>query len=145
MVGERVAVVGAGAQLGDLAGGPAHRVLVALAARLGVVDRPQAVGHLLDLVEHGAVGVHLRLGLEAVRLVVEAGRRLGRVGRRGIHHRSRQQQDHHRIDETALRPSLLHRNILRKEFGRADPVLAPRSCRCCLPDSGSKSRHVEMT
>src|SRR6185503_5558565 len=55
----------AGTNLGDLADAAAHRVLVALAARLRVVDGAEAFGDRLLLVEDLTRGVERRLGEDA--------------------------------------------------------------------------------
>jgi hypothetical protein len=105
-VGEGEAVETAHPQLVDLARRPAHRVLMALGAGLGVVDRPQAVGDRFALLEDAAVEVHLRLRLEAVGQVVEARRRL-RGGDSVDHRGSHQHQRDHRLDREPPCPSPL--------------------------------------
>src|SRR5262249_35833483 len=72
MVDERYPVEVPGAELRDLADAAARRVLMAFAARLGVVHRSEPVGDRLALVEDRASGVEVGLGQEAVGQVVEA-------------------------------------------------------------------------
>ena len=84
----------ADAQLGDLARAARGRVLVALAARLGVVERAQPVLDGLELVEDLAVGAVGRLAHQAVAEIVEA--------RRGLaprsHERGHREQDDSRCE-----------------------------------------------
>src|SRR5262249_22617133 len=66
-----------GSELSDLAGGAADGVLVAFPAGLGVVDRPQTVGDLLDAVEFPFGVIEIGLRSESVGQVVESGGRFG--------------------------------------------------------------------
>ncbi len=59
-----------------------HRGLVALRARLGVVDRAEAVVEPLPFLEDGPIRIELRLGHESVRQVVEARGSFGRLRER---------------------------------------------------------------
>src|SRR5207249_6161315 len=68
------------AQLLHLARTTAHRVLMALAAGLRVVERTEPIGDCLKLVEHAEIALVRRLIREAVAFVVEAGGRRGRGG-----------------------------------------------------------------
>src|SRR2546426_6726443 len=77
------------AQLGDLAESAGDRVLMAFAARLRVVDRPEAIGYVFDFIE--LLLIRLMSGLidDAIRLTVKFCRRLVRArrggARRGLH------------------------------------------------------------
>src|SRR6266436_4103492 len=62
----------ADAQLRNLGGGAGDRALVAFTARLGIVERAEAVGELLDLVELGLVGLMCGIVDDAVSFVVKA-------------------------------------------------------------------------
>jgi hypothetical protein len=68
------------AQFVNLADRAADGVLVALCARLRVVDRAEAVGDEVARLEGLAVCVVLRLVYEVVRVVVKGGRSLCRFG-----------------------------------------------------------------
>src|SRR5438034_8404164 len=64
-------------QLGDLADRACDRVLVAFAARLGVVNGPETVRYLLDVLERRLCFVELDLTDKPVGQIVEAGRGFG--------------------------------------------------------------------
>src|SRR5205085_6148435 len=92
-----VRVVVSGAQLRDLADRAGDRILVALAARLRVIDRPQAVIRFLHNAEDELIGLESarrRLGRRELRdhralwqesfrvgVIVECGRGFGRMSR----------------------------------------------------------------
>src|SRR5579859_3589134 len=67
-----MAVEEADAQLADLAGRASDRILMTFTTGLSVVDGTETVGELFGLFEDRAVGIHGRLGFEAVGLVVVA-------------------------------------------------------------------------
>src|SRR3989442_12680509 len=86
------------AQLGDLAESAGDRVLMAFAARLRVVDRPEAIGYVFDLIE--LLLIRLMSGLidDAICLTVTFCRRLVRARRRGAQrglHRRQSESSHH--------------------------------------------------
>ena len=72
------------AELCNLADTSRHGILVAFGARLGVVDRPQAILGRLALLELLLVRVEDSLGGETVGLIVEACRRF--TGRLAFYH-----------------------------------------------------------
>src|SRR5262249_55836338 len=72
MIDEVDAVEVPGAQLDDLADRASDRILVALGAGLGVVDRPKPVGDLIALLESGTISVECGLSDEPIGLVIEA-------------------------------------------------------------------------
>ena len=67
------------AQLRDLTRAPGDRVLVALAARLRVVQRPEPVVDLFHIVERRLIGLVGRVIHHAVALVVESSGRVGKL------------------------------------------------------------------
>src|SRR6266566_8283364 len=80
------------AQLRDLAGSAGRRVLVALAARLGVVKRSKTVGYGFCVVEFRLVGLMGSVVHHAVAFVVESS---GCVGIRGVGRSESNTQKHH--------------------------------------------------
>src|SRR5262249_54640741 len=78
-IDELEAVEVPGAELGDLAGGTSHWILVALPTGLRVVDRAETFLDRVDLLEGTARGIEVRLLRKAIGQVVVAGRGLGDV------------------------------------------------------------------
>src|SRR5580698_6365153 len=66
------------AQFCNLGGGAGNRILMALAAGLGVVERSEAVADLLDFLEYFLIGLMSRIVGDAVTFVVKADRRFCR-------------------------------------------------------------------
>ena len=92
------------AQLSDLAESAGDRVLMAFAARLRVVDRPEAIGYVFDFIELRLIRLMSGLIYDAIRLTVKFCRRLVRArrrgARRGLHRRPSESSQHEYHDHS---------------------------------------------
>ncbi len=105
----------AGAQFGDLAAAAGLGILVALAAGLRVVNRPQTVGDQLDVVELLQIGLE-RVGVDqAIGLAIEAGGGLLRAGGGHIRFRTNEWDWSNTTDqrECSKHQNLPHRSSFR--------------------------------
>ncbi len=131
----------AGAQLRDLAAAAGDRILVALAARLRVVERSESVRDRLDGVEFVEIVLERRRVGEAVALPVEAALRLVAAAFRDVRFGAEVGRDG---DDVGARGGEERRERERAELHVIPPLLGPIRSEGRISDSDLRPRRATL-